>query len=40
MVGGGEAMAGASHERLRQRMEDLEKRLEQAEWRSGINRAG
>jgi hypothetical protein len=37
---GGAVTARASHERPSQRMEELEKRLAQAEWRSGINRAG
>jgi hypothetical protein len=40
MVAGIAAMARASHEQLKQRMEALEKRLAQAEWRGGINRAG
>jgi hypothetical protein len=40
MVAGIAAMAQASHERLRQRIEALEKRLAQAEWRGGINGAG
>jgi hypothetical protein len=40
MVAGIAAMACASHERLRQRMETLEQRVAQAEWRGGINRAG
>ena len=40
MVGGIAAMALAYHERLKQRIEVLEQRLAQAEWRSGINRAG
>jgi uncharacterized membrane protein YhhN len=40
MVGGIAAMACASQERLKQRIEALEKRLAQAEWRSGVNRAG
>jgi hypothetical protein len=40
MVGGIAAMALANHERLKQRVEALEKRLAQAEWRSGVNRAG
>ena len=39
MVGGIAAMARASHERLRQRLEELETRLAQAEWRGGINSA-
>jgi len=39
MVGGIAAMALANHERLRQRIEALEQRLAQAEWRGGINRA-
>jgi hypothetical protein len=33
-------MARASHERPSQRMEELEKRLTQAERQSGINRTG
>jgi hypothetical protein len=40
MVAGIAAMARASHERLKQRMEALETRLAQAEWRDRINRAG
>jgi hypothetical protein len=40
MVGGVAAVALANHERLKQRVEALEQRLAQAEWRSGINRAG
>ena len=40
MVGGIAAMARASHERLKERIEELEKRLAQAEWRKGISRAG
>jgi hypothetical protein len=40
MVGGVAAMALANHERLTQRLEALEQRLAQAEWRGGINRAG
>ena len=40
MVGGIAAMALANHERLKLRIEALEKRLAQAEWRSGVNRAG
>jgi hypothetical protein len=40
MVAGLAAMARASHERLRQRMDALEQPLAQAEWRGGINRAG
>ena len=40
MVGGIAAMALANHERLKQRIEALEQRLAQAEWRRGINRAG
>jgi hypothetical protein len=40
MVGGVAAMALANHERLKQRIEALETRLAQAEWRGGINRAG
>jgi hypothetical protein len=40
MVGGIAAMALANHERLKQRIEALETRLAQAEWRGGVNRAG
>ena len=40
MVGGIAAMALANHERLTQRIEALENRLAQAEWRGGVNRAG
>jgi hypothetical protein len=40
MVGGVAAMALANHERLKQRIEALETRLAQAEWRGGVNRAG
>jgi hypothetical protein len=40
MVAGTAAIARASHERLKQRMDALEQRLAQAEWRGGINRAG
>jgi hypothetical protein len=40
MVAGIAAMARASHERLKQRMDALEQRLAQAEWRGGVNRAG
>ena len=40
MVVGIAAMARANHERLTQRIEALETRLSQAEWRGGINRAG
>jgi hypothetical protein len=40
MVAGIAAMARASHERLKQRMDALEQRLAQAEWRGGINRTG
>ena len=40
MVAGIAAMALANHERLKQRIEALEQRLAQAEWRSGVNRAG
>jgi hypothetical protein len=39
MVAGIAAMARASHERLRQRLEELEMRLAKAEWRGGINSA-
>jgi uncharacterized membrane protein YhhN len=39
MVAGIAAMARASHERLKQKIEELEKRLAQAEWRGGINSA-
>ena len=40
MVGGIAAMALANHERLKLRIEALETRLAQAEWRGGVNRAG
>jgi hypothetical protein len=40
MVGGIAAMALANRERLKQRIEALETRLAQAEWRGGVNRAG
>ena len=40
MVGGIAAMALANHERLKQRMDALERRLAQAEWRGGVNRIG
>jgi hypothetical protein len=40
MVGGIAAMALANHERLKQKIEALETRLAQAEWRSGVNRTG
>ena len=40
MVGGIAAMALANHERLTRRIAPLEKRLAQAEWRGGVNRAG
>jgi hypothetical protein len=40
LVGGVAAMALANHERVKQRIEALEKRMAQAEWRGGINRAG
>jgi hypothetical protein len=40
MVGGIAAMTLANHERLKLRIEALEKRLAQAEWRGGVNRAG
>ncbi len=40
MLGGIAAMALANHERLKQRIEALETRLAQAEWRGGVNRAG
>ena len=40
MVAGVAAIALANHERLKQRIEVLEKRLAQAEWRGGINCAG
>ena len=36
MVGGIAAVASANHERLRERVEALEKRLAQREWRDGI----
>jgi hypothetical protein len=39
MVAGVAAMALANQERFKQRMDALEKRLAQAEWRSGPNRA-
>ena len=39
-VGGIAAVALANHERLKQRIEALEKRLAQAEWRGGFNRVG
>jgi hypothetical protein len=39
MVAGIAALARASHERLKQRMEALEQRMAEAEWRGGINRA-
>jgi hypothetical protein len=39
-VGGIAGMALASQERLKQRMEALEKRPAQAEWRGGSNRDG
>ena len=39
-TGGIAAMALANQERLKQRIEALEKRLAQAEWRGGGNRAG
>ena len=34
------ALALANHERLKQRIDTLEQRLAQAEWRSAVNRAG
>ena len=40
MVGGIAAMALANHERLKQRIEVLEERLAQTEWRGGIRRSG
>jgi hypothetical protein len=40
MVGGDAAMALANHERLKERVDALEKRLAQSEWRSGVNRSG
>jgi hypothetical protein len=40
MVAGIAAMARASHERLKQRIDALEQRLAQAEWRGAVNRAG
>jgi hypothetical protein len=40
MVAGIAAMARASHERLRQRMDALEQRLAQAEWCGVMNRTG
>ena len=36
MVGGIAAVASANHERLRERVGALEKRLAQREWRDGI----
>ena len=36
IVGGIAAVASANHERLRERVEALEKRLAQQEWRNGI----
>jgi hypothetical protein len=36
MVGGIAAVASANHERLRERVEALEKRLAQQEWLNGI----
>ena len=36
MVGGIAAVASPNHERLRERVEALEKRLAQQEWRNGI----
>ena len=35
-LGGIAAVASANHERLRERVEALEKRLAQQEWRNGI----
>jgi hypothetical protein len=40
MIAGSAAMALVNHERLKQRMDALEKRLEQSEWRGGVNRTG
>ena len=40
MVGGIAALALANHERLKLRIEALEQRIAEAEWRSGLNRAG
>jgi hypothetical protein len=40
MVGGIAALALANHKRLKLRMDALEQRLAQAEWRSGVNRVG
>ena len=37
VVGGIAAMALANHERLKQRMDALERRLAQAEWRGGFS---
>jgi hypothetical protein len=37
MAGGIAVMALANHERLKQRIESLEKRLAQAEWRAGLS---
>ena len=39
MLGGIAAMALANHERLKQRVEALGKRLARAEWRGGVNPA-
>ena len=36
MVGGIAAVTSANHQRLRERVEALEKRLAQQEWRDGI----
>jgi hypothetical protein len=40
MVAGVAAIALANHERLKLRIEALETRLTQAEWRGGVNHAG
>ncbi len=40
MLAGVAVMALANHERLKLRVDALEKMLAQSEWRSGINRAG
>jgi hypothetical protein len=40
MVGGIAAIALGSHGRLKQRIEALEQRVAQAEWRSGVSRTG
>lgn len=40
MVAGSAAMGLANHERLKKRMDAVEKRLAQAEERGGVDRAG